>query len=228
MTKNIAYSFAFLLWNSVSTFGQLGIDMSYNPPKKPIEFEKLGLKGYENRFFYDDKYHQGELWTTNGHYTTEMQYRFNQLEGTIQVKLPNDKEILLDEKSVIMFHLFIQDKNEEKKIIFVQETLPQNNKKALLQVLYDGTNFQLLRDTRKSFSINLYYETADQRLNYTYYIAQGTKKPLHVISLTEKSLTQTFPTKHTKIKQFFKSYDSKEKMNLTKILQLMTNLDEES
>jgi hypothetical protein len=236
MTKNMVYSVAVLLFNSITTSAQLGDNVqsyassstAFIPPrpKEPIEYDKLGLKGYENRFFYDDKYHKGELWTTDKHFTTEMQYRFDQVSGSVQVKLPNGKEILLDENTIIMFHLFIQEKDEDKKIIFVQEKLPFGNKKALLQMLYFGTNFRLLRDSRKKQSFNLYYETADTQLHYTYYISQSTKKPLREIELTEKSLAQIFPTKQTKIKQFFKSNKSKEKLSLTKIVQLMTKIDE--
>ena len=235
--KNIICSIFFLLLNGVAITAQnwvTTVNNNANLPYNPKDSEKPNDYDNENRYFFDDKYHEGELWTTKGHFTTEMQYRFDQLESTIQVKLADGKEMLIDENTVLMFHLFIKDKNEVKKIVFVQETLSENNKKALLQVLYYGTHFQLLRDSRKdlkikrekptSFNSDLYYGVEN---DFKYYILQGSNKIMKEISLTEESLTSIFPTKQARIKQFFKSNDSKKELTLTKLLQLMSKLDEE-
>jgi hypothetical protein len=183
-----------------------------------------------NRFFYDDNYRTGELWTKNGHYSSEMLFRLDQLEGTIQVKLHSGKEILIDEKSIIMFHLFIKD----KKIVFVTHDIPNGRKNALLQVIYYSSNLQLLRDSKKVVvdvtSPNKVNEGAfylEIQNDYHYYITGSDSEPLKEIHLTEKELTNIFPKHRNKIVKFFKVNSTKEKLTQTNLIQLLDTITQE-
>ncbi len=181
-----------------------------------------------NRFFYDDNYRTGELWTKNGHYVSEMLFRIDQLDGSIQVKLQNGKEMLVDAQSIIMLHLFING----KKIVFVSHDIPDGRKNALLQVIYYSSNLQLLRDSKKALvdvtdphKVNK--EAADLAIknDYRYYITENDNAPLKEICLTEKEFVNAFPEHRNKIVQFFKVNNTKEELtqtNLTKLLDRIT------
>lgn len=173
---------------------------------------------YGNRFFYDNEYHQGELWTNSAYYSTEMQYKFDQIEGAIQVKFKDGKESLINEKEVIMFFLYIND----KKIVFVKNDIPNGKKDALLQVIYYNNQLQMLRDAKKTLvkrSGTTYIEN-----EYAYFIREDDTKPLEPIELTEKSFFQKFPQHKYKIMQFFKVNNVKKEITQTKLIHLLDRI----
>jgi hypothetical protein len=179
-----------------------------------------------NRYFYDDNYRTGELWTKNGHYLSEMLYRVDQLDGTIQVKLQDGKQMMIDVQSIIMLHLFIKG----KKIVFVTNDIPDGRKNALLQVIYYSSNFQLLRDSKKSLmNVTNPNKVGDLEVksSYQYYITENDSKPIKKIYLTEKELTKVFPEHRNKIVQFFKVNDTKEELTQTKLIKLLERITQE-
>jgi hypothetical protein len=171
-----------------------------------------------NRFFYDDTFHKGELWTKTGYFSAELEYKFDQLEGTVLAKSANGKEILIDEKTVLMFYLYIND----TKIVFVKNDIPKGDKDVLMQVMYYSNTLQMLRNAKKT----LVKEGASMVIknDYNYYIRENDAKPLEAIELTEKSFINKFPNHRSKIVSFFKANAKKDDLNQTKLIQLLDKI----
>jgi hypothetical protein len=194
----------------------------------PYDIRNISLVG--ERYFFDSLYHPGEMKTKNQLYTTELMYRFDQLEGTIQIKLNDGKQMLVAENDLIYCKLFI----ETDTILFKPSSLPNGKKRTVIQVIYDSPTMQLYRDSRKyisrvkSTSIDGYgsSETYDEiRKNYRYFFRKNQKGPFIEVKADSKSFINLMPEKRVQITQLFRAGQSKGGLNITKLTQIMTELD---
>lgn len=196
----------------------------------PYDIRDIQLVG--ERYFFDSLYHQGELKTVNQTYTTEMMYRFDQIEGTIQIKLQDGKEMLVNENDLVFCKLFI----EKETVVFKTVSVPNGKKKSVVQVIYESPTLQLYRDSRKyisrakSASIDGYgsESTYDEvRKKYRYFLRKG-KGPFTEVKIEAKSFINVIPEKRSQITQLFRAGQSKGGLTVTKLTQIMTELDKQA
>ena len=183
------------------------------------------------RYFYDSLYRAGELKTTKKLYTEELTYRFDQIERTVQVKLDNGKQLFLYEKDIEYCKLFI----EGKTVVFMPEMVPNGRRQpTLLQVVYKTPTLQLYRDTRKyifrvkseytdGYSSDKIYD--EIRKDYHYYFRKGDKGPFKEVKIDAKSFIDVLPQKRAQILQLFRAGQTKGGLSVTKLSDIMTELD---
>lgn len=186
-----------------------------------------GIKG--NRYFYDNNYHEGNLiLTKNRTLSTGMLFRYDQLEGTVQMKYPDGKEILVDSREVLNFDLFV----ENKSVMFIRMKNPITDALSIVQVIYYSPTFQLVREPRKklkrventgAYSSNTIYDTYEN--DYHYFIKRG-KEDLVEVKPTAKSFSKAMPDKAAKIESLFKAAKSKGELSVTKLAEIIQKLDE--
>jgi hypothetical protein len=185
-----------------------------------------GVKG--SRYFYDDKYHEGTLtMTRKREFGKGMLFRFDQLEGTVQMKSPDGKEVLVDQNEILNFNLFVEDKS----VIFIRVKTP-DDKFTLVQVIYYSPTMKVVRDPRKklkrvenvgAYSSNQIYDTYTN--DYHYYLQRG-EENIQEVKPTAKSFAKAIPEKANKIESLFKSAKSKGDLSVSKLAEIMKKLDE--
>jgi hypothetical protein len=194
----------------------------------PFDDRLINVKG--TRFFFDSIYHPGELQTAKSLYTTELQYRFDQIERMVQVKLENGKELFLNEKDVIYLKMVIGD----KEVYFIPASVPNGRKSTLLQVIYKSPTMQLLRDSRKymfrvkSENIDGYSseEVYDEvRKDYRYFFNKGENLAFSEVKMDAKSFVKVMPEKKLQIIKLFKAGQTKEGLTITKLAAILKELD---
>jgi hypothetical protein len=187
-----------------------------------------GLEG--NPYFYDEQYHDGEIWLTqNRHYEKEYQYKFDQLSSTVLLKYPNGKEILLKAEDILSFNMFIGD----KIVTFVRTDLPNSKEATVVQVIYWSPKYKLLRDIKKKLLRNkengAYNDgkVTDKVINdYRYYFSKN-NEPLEYIKPNKKGFIRALPDKEGAIERLFKTKEFKDDLTVSKLVELMQKLDVE-
>ena len=194
----------------------------------PFDERLVNVRG--TRFFFDSIYHSGELQTAKALYTTELQYRFDQIERMVQVKLDNGKELFLNENDVIYFKMLIGD----KEVYFIPAAVPNGRKSTLLQVIYKSPTLQLLRDCRKyifrvkSDNIDGYSseEIYDEiRKDYRYFLNKGDNMVFTEVKINAKSFAKVMPDKKGQIAKLFKAGQAKDGLTITKLAAILKELD---
>ncbi len=195
----------------------------------PFDDRLINMRG--TRFFFDSIYHPGELQTAKTLYTTELQYRFDQIERMVQVKLESGKELWLNEKDVVYFKMFLGD----KEVLFIPAAVPNGRKLTLLQVIYKSPTMQLLRDSRKyifrvksdnidGYSSENVYD--DVRKDYRYFFNKGESLAFsEVKKIDAKSFAKVMPDKKIQIAKLFKAGQAKEGLSITKLAAILKELD---
>ncbi len=187
-----------------------------------------GIKG--NRYFYDNNFHEGALTMTRKRvFGKDYLFRYDQLEGTVQMKYPDGKEVLVDQKEVLDFSLFV----ENKSIIFIRMKTPLNPKVfSLVQVIYFSPTMKVVREPRKklkrventgAYSSNTIYDTYEN--DYHYFMQRG-EENLQEIKPSAKSIAKAMPDKATKVESYFKAAKSKGELSVSKLAEIMKKLDE--
>jgi hypothetical protein len=194
----------------------------------PYDDRYINLRG--TRYFFDSIYHPGELQTAKTLYTTELQYRFDQIERMVQVKTENGNELLLNEYDVVYLKMFIGD----KVVYFIPAAVPNGRKSTLLQVIYKSPTMQLLRDSRKfifrvkSDNIDGYSseEVYDEvRKDYRYYFNKGETLAFTHVKMDAKSFAKVMPDKKGQIAKLFKAGQAKDGLTITKLAAILKELD---
>ncbi|MBL7817925.1 MAG: hypothetical protein JNL70_23150 [Saprospiraceae bacterium] len=194
----------------------------------PMDLRNIELEG--ERYFYDSLYRPGELKTKTNFFANELTYRFDQIERTVQVKLDNGKQMFLTESNIDYFKLFIDD----KLVTFEPQSVPNGRKLTMLQIIYKSPTLQLYRDVRKyifrvksdnndGYGSNQVYD--EIRKDYRYFFRKGDKGAFKELKIDAKSMIAAMPSKKAQINQFFRLNQSKGGMNVTKLAQLMAELD---
>ncbi len=181
-------------------------------------------------YLNDTLYHEGELKTIKRLYTSELQYRFNQVERTVQVKLADGKQMYINEKDIVYCKIVI----EGKTITLVPAKIPNGRRLTVVQALYRSPNMQLFRDARKfifrvksndidGYSSEKVYD--EVRKDYRYYLRIGDSGEFTEVKTTAKSFAQAFPEKRKQIELLFKAAKKKEGLTVTKLSDIMAQLD---
>ena len=187
-----------------------------------------GIRG--NRYFYDNQFHEGTLtMTKKREFGNGFLFRYDQLEGTVQMRYPDSKDVLIDQREILNFNLFV----ENKSVVFLRMKIPTNSDGFnLVQVIYYSPTMQLVRDPRKklkrventgAYSKNEIYDTYDN--DYHYFIKLG-KEDLVEVKPTAKSLSKVMPSKAAKIESLFKAAKYKGELSVTKLADIIKKLDD--
>ena len=187
-----------------------------------------GIKG--NRYFYDNQFHEGTLtMTKKREFGNGSLFRYDQLEGTVQMRYPDGKEILVYQREILNFNLFV----ENKSVVFLRMKIPTNPEGLnLVQVIYYSPTMQLVRDPRKklkrventgAYSKNEIYDTYEN--DYHYFIKVG-KEDVVEVKPTSKSLSKALPSKAAKIESLFKAAKYKGELSVTKLADIIKKLDD--
>ena len=185
------------------------------------------------RYFYDSLYREGELKTTKRLYNTQLSYRFDQIERTVQIKMENDKQVYLYERDIEYVKLFIEDKT----VLFVPITIPNGRKLTMVQVIYKSPTMELYRDLRKyifrvksenidGYSSEKVYD--EIRKDYRYYFRKNNSGAFKEVKLTAKSLAAHLPQKRSQIVQLFRTGQTKGGLTISKLTEIMIELDKPS
>jgi hypothetical protein len=186
-----------------------------------------GVKG--SRYFYDDKYHEGTLtMTRKREFAKGMLFRYDQLEGTVQMKSPDGKEVLVDQNEILNFNLFVEDKS----VIFIRVKTP-DDKFSLVQVIYYSPTMKVVRDPRKklkrventgAYSANQIYDAYTN--DYRYFLQRG-EENMQEVRPTAKSFAKAIPNKASRIESLFKAAKSKGDLSVSKLAEIMKKLDDQ-
>ena len=176
-------------------------------------------------------YNEGELWLTdNRHYTKELKYRFDEMENSIQIQLPEGKEILLFNNQVNKAQIRYKDSifNYVKAKIPTEKEVHQ-----LYQVLFEGKNYQLLKlptrklkriDEKSALTIGRLY---DQITPYFHYFIKIGINDFTEIKFKKKDIIKTIPLKRAQLEQLLETPQYKGDLDESKIISLIQTLDNE-
>jgi hypothetical protein len=186
----------------------------------------------EERFFGGSEFREGELRTRKGLFTTDLSYRFDQLEGTIEVKKQDGTTLLLNEKDILYCKIFYG----KTMHTFMPVALPKEKKLTLLHVIYKTPTLQLYRHIHKV--IQPYHQssqygnpistgeiTTELRNNYRYYIRKGDKDLLQEVNINAKSFIKALPEKEKIITRLFKESKVRGNLTVSAICKMMGKLD---
>lgn len=194
----------------------------------PFDGRDVPVRG--ERYLNDSTFRSGELKTLNSLYTTELKYRFDQIERTIQIKMENGKLLYLFEKDIEYCKIFIDDKT----LLFVPGAVPNGRKLTILQVIYKSPTLQLYRDIRKfifrvkSANIDGYSseEVYDEiRKDYRYYLRKGETNNFTEVKIDVKSFVNVLPDKRSQIVKLFKAGKANDGLSVSKLAQIMAEID---
>lgn len=230
MKKAFALTLALLL-NSLFIIKAQSFDKGFPNPNEMYRADTKGsnsadiLPVHGMRYFADTLYHKGELKTSKNLYTSELQYRFDLFDGTIQVELESGEERLLVEEDIVYFKLFINN----DVILFLPANVPNGKKITLLQVIYRSPTMQLLKDLKTYNTVkydnkqhHYYYEIHN---DFHYYFNKGGRAPFTEVKLKAKSFVKVMPEKKSRIDHLFKSANNSGELTLTKLASIMKILD---
>ena len=233
MKKRIFLAFFILGTISLSAqTSQKGFDLTQLPSQQneALEFynksqlEKIPISVGEARFLKDSLFREGELRTHKGLFTTQLSYRFDQIERTIEVKLEDGKRMYLDAKDVVYCKLFFEDHTA----VFMPIILPKDKELTLAQVVYRTPTLQLYRDIRKTVTRKVQFRTTDfvdeVKNDYHYYFRKNSKASLVEVEINAKSFIKVLPDKQNRITYLFKG-KKKESLTMSKLVYIMGELD---
>ena len=209
-----------------STFGNMG--RIYNVSN----YDVLPTETKGSRYFNDETYVKGELKTPDSLYQKDLLFRYDQIDRTLQMKLPNGKELLLDPRHIVYFKLFIEDKT----FLFERTQVAYKREQDILQVIYSSPTMRLLRDARKKkkkvTDTDLYTSAPKAHYvvyenDYRYYLVFGDMAKFTPLSISKTSFTLLIPSKATFINQLFNMKEFRTDLTVTKLKELIHLLDEE-
>ena len=209
-----------------STFGNPG--RIYNVPNYDI----LPVETKGSRYFNDETYVKGELKTPDSLYQNDLLFRYDQIDRTLQMKLPNGKELLLDPRHIVYFKLFIEDKT----FLFERTQISYKREQDILQVIYSSPTMRLLRDARKKkrkvTDTDLYTSAPKAHYvvyenDYRYYLIFDDMAKINVVNISKISFANLIPSKATFINRLFSMKEFKTDLTVTKLKDLIGLLDQE-
>jgi hypothetical protein len=209
-----------------STFGNTG--RIYNV----ANYDNLPTEIKGSRFFNDETYVKGALKTPDSLYEKDLLFRFDQIDRTLQIKLTNGKEILLDPRQIVYFKLFIED----KVLLFERSQVSYKREQDILQVIYSSPTMRLLRDSRKKkrkvTETDLYtsapkahYEVYEN--DYRYYLVFDNMSKTNPVSITKTAFSILIPYKASFINRLFDMKQFRTDLTVSRLKELIGLLDEE-
>jgi hypothetical protein len=230
--KKYTILFFFALTNFVIEAQDLSSFTTQSNFTKRSSFIELPRVVGKARYFNNDSlFIEGELVTKKRHYKTELGYRFDQIERSLEVQFESGKQIYIDVKDIVLFKLYYEDHTA----VFLPLKLPKAEKKTLLQVIYRTPTLQLYRDVHKRANIvienwnNGNPDYHNEVMNdYHYYFRKTDKDNLVEVYMKAKSFAKVLPKKKEEIKRLFKQEKEKGELTVSKICKIMKALDDEA
>jgi hypothetical protein len=181
--------------------------------------------------FTIETYNTGEIWLTDGHhYTTQLNYRFDEIENCVQIKYPEGKEILLFNNYVQKCHIL----NKDTTVIYQKAQIEgEKDPHKLYQVLFEGKNFTLLKfphrkvlriDEKTALTIGRLY---DQITPLYYYYFKTDGKFFKEIKLKKKDLLKNFPTQKVVLEHLFKTPQYEDAFGESELIKTFQILDKD-
>ena len=192
-------------------------------PSSTLATYDMSEKDIKGSPYFSQEYQEGELWTTKDtHYGSELLYRFDGIENSVQIKYKDSgKEVLLLPSNIKRLDLKI---NGQVTTFVRVPAVDKANAERLYQVIYLSNNAKvvklfkkkLLHTTTESQGFDPTVNQIEYKDLSTYYINVGLRNNDYTqFSPTQKGLIKAFPDKETKIKQVLAS--GKYKKNLTDV-----------
>ncbi len=212
---------------SVQTqLNNVGIE-SYSASIQTFDLSYEGVKG--SRFF-NDEYAAGEIWMTNGkHYTSEMVYRFDELENSVQIKYPSKKELLLYNFDVLSFNLII---NGATHSYVKADVKGIGDAHKFFRVIFKNEKCQLIKWTQKIFEKSDNSGAYSREIKYDAYVAKNRyyvktdEGKFREMGITKKEFLKKFPTKKAIVEKLFSTINNVEKeMTDAKIADFLTTIE---
>ena len=208
-------------------FDQIG--KSQRPATVPVfDTRYEGVKGSR---FSIETYNLGEIWLTDGrHFTTELKYRFDELENSVQVQYIDGKELLLFNNYVLKCQIFKND-----TIITYRKAAIEGEKELhkLYQVLYEGENYSLLKlptrkvvrvDEKSALTIGRLYDQITPIFHYYFKTSSSIFKE---IKLKKKDLLKFLPTKKAALESLFKTPQYEGDLDEPKLVEIFQKIDKD-
>ena len=197
----------------------------------PSAIDASNAKQIKGSRFYNPEYRKGELWASNGlHCTDELEYKFDEVENSVQVKTKSGKELLLDANSIDSFRLYVDDTTT---IYYYKAPLPDSKRaeNKIFQVVYVGNKILLFKIPQKVMK-NLNYKGSfgDGRTlgeyvpRHQYYIKAG-NKPLTSVKLNKKDLVNKIPFKKGELTELLEYVEFYEELTEKKVLDIIHKID---
>lgn len=212
---------------SVQTqLNNVGIE-SYSASIQTFDLSYEGVKG--SRFF-NDEYAAGEIWMANGkHYTSEMVYRFDELENSVQIKYPSKKELLLYNFDVLAFNLII---NGATHSYVKADVKGIGDAHKFFRVIFKNEKCQLIKWTQKIFEKRDNSGAYSREIKYDAYVpkhhyyVKTNEGKFREMGISKKEFLKNFPSKKAVVEKLFSSVNNVEKeMTDAKIADFLTTIE---
>ncbi len=199
------------------------LDATFVPKFNMAEIKIKGTR------FFNNEYEHGEVILKNGRkYGSELLYKFDEFENTVQVKLKNGKEVSLPSAEIEIFKLHF---SSDTLIFFRSEVPNDKGKERLFLILYATNQYKLLKLPSKRF------RTVNNKLPYAsgeiydefkddskFFFKLGTGA-FNEINLSKKALIKAIPSRKAVLQQFFEKPEYKDlnEWNIAELLQKIDN-----
>ena len=159
--------------------------------------------------YMNDTYAEGEIWLTqNRHFKAEMTYKFDELEGSVNVKSAvSGKELLLSPDQITECHIVLKN----KIVVFKKIEAGHLDNTPLYQVIYEDNDMSMLKlpvkivrriDDKQPYGSGKVYE--EYRSDYKYFLRSS--KNTKYVEVKLKKLASQMPKKATIINKFFEAH----------------------
>lgn len=203
-----------------------------NAPIIPLfDLRYEGIKG--SRFF-NEEYSTGEIWMTNNrHYTTEMEYKFDEHENGVQVKFKSTgKEITLFNNEVEIFKLRM---NGKEVTYFKAEVPGEGDANKLFQVIFLSEKYKLIKLPSKKLvrhdeKGNSYVDTRkydEFEDNHRYFIKTN-DKDFKELKFKKSAFTKTIVEKKQQLEKIFNQKEYKGDLTDVMIAEVLQILSKEN
>lgn len=176
-------------------------------------------------------YTKGELWTsTNLHFTNEVDYLFDEMQNTLQIKTKKGEVVYVGSKIIDSFRLYIDDTTTIRyyKSAFLNGKMRDS---SIYQAVYAGKRILVYKMPHKIFRYKEFqggFSDGKQGYEYInrddYYIKVGTKS-LVPLKLTKKGLIQTIPNKRKELEAIFEYIDFYEEITESKLADILHKIE---
>jgi hypothetical protein len=183
--------------------------------------------------YLSDDYLEGELWTTNNtHYTTELTYRFDEIDNAVQIKFKDSgKEVVLFNEKVAALQLNINN----KKISFLRiAEVDKENPNNLYQLIVYKEKYKVVKFAKKRLVVSSNEDrvfepsknTTEYKEDYHYYLKMGDKEYVE-FKLSKKGLLKAFPRYTAKIEEILKSPKYNKKITDAIMIDIIDSIQKE-
>lgn len=176
-------------------------------------------------------YTKGELWTsTNLHFTKEVDYLFDEMQNTLQIKTKKGDVVYVGSKVIDSFRLY---KDDGTTIRYYKSALLNGKMRdsSIYQAVYAGKRILVYKLPHKIFRYKEFqggFSDGKQGYEYInrddYYIKVG-EKSLVPLKLTKKGLIQTIPNKRNELEAIFEYIDFYEEITESKLTDILHKIE---